>query len=684
MLRVRSSDITSTMVVKNFEASRRLDSTVRSVQESRRIANSQRQKEREILNTKDVCPLDDLEDYNSKVRIDLLSRKMKQEFYNPVVMKLASCTIQSMSQERSIVSEVQNDAYINVYGNLSAGRRTNSEKLDLGGLYFNDMKKIGAESVDGVAILASIESAKDSVVIKVPRNPNNTEFVHELFVGTRGTNTLRQYCPNFAYVAGGFECPTAYVDPVSGEVTSICSNPLSPSVQYILYENIAPAVSFRQFVQSCYADDYLSAMLQIMLATQLGYEVIDWTHYDLHDENVLMRQAEVRGSNEYYIRFPLKEGDMYVKSSQIATIIDFGRCHFKIDGQHYGYSLPKAGIEPDRSFPIFDVYKLLMFSSRSLVQDGDVEEVAEAIYSYFNSSENLFEAVDKQNGTYFQLPDNVVTRRMNIPDLVRHLWKKIPDRMEKVLKTSLPKDSVGVGCGGEFGKCANSEQVKQLARLDGAIGAYSVLDYFDQKMIFLRDNKTELSKELHQSFEPKYSRYIRRHARKYNSLLSEYLQAKKNAQAYVSSLRDNRREWESGVISKKFESATELKNLQGQIYDVLKYRSLYFKTILMIQAGYSVSQEFGDKYDKYRKEFEYMLDTLNDEEEKMHQVMYTIGQYAGVLKQAADKIDVYRLKSRDLRNKVKWFSSVLPSYVMVFGRTEKYSDAKRRMIQSIN
>ncbi|HKZ42560.1 MAG TPA: hypothetical protein VJ044_16475, partial [Candidatus Hodarchaeales archaeon] len=227
-------------------------------------------------------------------------------------------------------------------------------------------------------------------VVKSPRRIDpelRLNQIHEYFIGAFGTNKLRDRIPNFSFVLGFFQCSPPYIDekayltgpggPGAGgkkdrQSLTYCQND-SPEneVNYLLYENVANATTLHDFImEGATFEDYLNILVQVTLALDLAYQEFDFTHYDLHHENVLVRTLD----QDIYIPYVVRADgtQAYLKTRYVATIIDFGRCHIKYEGQHYGYDLVQYGLFPDRSYPMYDLYKLLMFSlSTALFGDRD-------------------------------------------------------------------------------------------------------------------------------------------------------------------------------------------------------------------------------------------------------------------------------------------------------------------------
>ncbi len=250
--------------------------------------------------------------------------------------------------------------------------------------YLQNLRQIGGESADGYAMTVDIPNSvrsdgrtigKELFVLKAPKKSGQarSDLLHEYFIGAFGTNQLRNEIPTFSYIFGVLACSPPYID--NGEYLSeqvivkpkqnriamtYCQNDLDDNqVNYVLYENIKGKSLHDFIVEGCTPSEYLSILVQITFALQLAYQVCRFNHNDLHDENVLV---EVHDNP---ITIPLKYPNgqtKYLRTKVIAKIIDYGRSYIEYQGRHFGYDSVDFGVYPDRSYPMFDLYKLLGFS----------------------------------------------------------------------------------------------------------------------------------------------------------------------------------------------------------------------------------------------------------------------------------------------------------------------------------
>lgn len=304
------------------------------------------------------------------------------------------------------------------------------------------------ESAEGYTLVGNLEDARNFFVIKVPRVPKNDNLSHELVVGMYGTNMLRKYIPNYLYVYGGFKCSPPLVDPETNKVATFCLHN-DNAVNYMVLENISPSISMSKYVKKCSGADFINIYLQILYALKFGKERTDFTHYDLHTDNILIRdinQNVPKSEKTFQIKYYTEEGEQYIRTQVIPTIIDYGFSHIKINNDNYNnQDIGRSGyvdfsIFPDRSFIIFDLYKLLMFSFRNAViaKNQDVINNCVKLFKFFNSSENPSNALEKQYALRYSFPYNDQTKNISIDDFARYIKNNFDTSFIKSSKFNIP------------------------------------------------------------------------------------------------------------------------------------------------------------------------------------------------------------------------------------------------------
>lgn len=370
----------------------------------------------------------------------LKNQKLKQVinnlFYNPETMRLMAC-----------VSDVI------FYGvNLPPGNSVLHAKIRQ---YFRKIRQFGGESVEGYALKGVFgqqefkrsSSRRDLLsddsglfVLKVPRDPANNNLVHEMIVATYGTNKLRNRIPNFAYIYSGMKCSPPWIK-IDKDVATFCTpnfnsgsasiggtpnfnsstggvnsqvsatgtqSAKSNNVSYLLYENINPSKPFSDLLKTISIQTFLNYYIQLLLSLRMAYLECNFTHYDLHTDNVLVRDLVVDGTKRKVIlTYQTPRGEEYMESDAIATIIDFGLGYIKYQDRDYGtYNRIPFSIMPDRPAPLFDAYKFLCFSifeANSLGNSTLVGQL-EKLFRFFNKDEPVLRALELQFHSRFSLP----------------------------------------------------------------------------------------------------------------------------------------------------------------------------------------------------------------------------------------------------------------------------------------
>lgn len=360
-------------------------------------ANEQKFLEDKYLATYQYCPgnIDPKEIVKRlhSLNANNVKSELRERFYNQELFKAMSCITSSAYYYESETSLSQRERIHEIYSKL---------------------RQIGAESAVGYALSGGLKDITNDVfVLKAPRNPiDKDELKHECSVAFYGTNQLR---PHFAYVYGMIVCAPPFIDSSTKDVMAWCETNKS-AVAYAVYENISPAVSFQDYCKKCSAYDFMMYYLQVLMALKLAVNTCGFTHYDLHNENVLLRKVS---EEPFYLPYKWGTDKIYLKSNgYVSTIIDYGMSHIQLrDNQtgeirHFGKagetSWEAVGIYRDRANPICDVYKLLGFSMNTFLSSNKaVFTTLAPLLRYFNKTEapEIIIANQDTRSTYYAFPD---------------------------------------------------------------------------------------------------------------------------------------------------------------------------------------------------------------------------------------------------------------------------------------
>lgn len=394
------ANITSADISKTFQRNQLIINAPESKKTIKDQIVAYRTQDIKLLSTARPCPVGDslrgkFPYLESKSVVDLVTK----QFYNVDVIKAAVCAVDSVLYMPP--SET---------GGLSMNDKVH--------LYFQRIRQIGGESVEGYASSISFGVADNAFVLKAPRNPADDNLAHEAVVGMFGTNQLRAEIPNFAYIFGYMRCSPPLFD--QKRPITYCTSNNNP-VTYVVYENIKDTMSFENFSRTATPQQWTQQYLSVLYALRKAHLTCDFTHFDLHGGNVLVRPYTGKGS-PFTLAYETERGSVeYLKTDRLSTIIDYGLAHIQYQGKHYGRSgFQGYSVFPDRSFIIFDCYKLLCFSMMVMTDQKTFEE-ATKIWRFFNTVEDPKKALQDEQQYLFSLPYNSLTSKLTLDDFLAHI-----------------------------------------------------------------------------------------------------------------------------------------------------------------------------------------------------------------------------------------------------------------------
>lgn len=353
--------------------------------------------------------------------------------------------------------------------------------------WVTNLHQVGSDSSYGYALGAKVKSNDDLFIIKTAKNKSSSEDLsHELFVAIFGLNSLRSIIPNFMYIYGGFKCSPPVIDPNTKEVTTWCRESAEEyKVNYIVCENVAPAISFRQYLTRCDTTRFLRAYLQVLYALRTAWMRCDFTHYDLHHENILMRDLPQHNGGDMKIAYVTERDTVeYILADSVATVIDYGFSHIKCNGEHFGlHGMTYLSIFSDRSWSLHDAYKLLVFSLNDLYINKQYAVVAEGIKILrFFTQESLESIIKLQFDTRYALPMCKETNTFTLDDLLGHIRRECD--VSSVFCDEYDSHEK-LGCSGNsclsFSESAEAMGLTAPAKPTTVFEAYDALTHFDRE-----------------------------------------------------------------------------------------------------------------------------------------------------------------------------------------------------------
>lgn len=241
----------------------------------------------------------------------------------------------------------------------------------------------------------------NTLIVKISKDYNNLQ--HELFITLFCTNTLRGLVPNFSYIFGGFRCSK------------------DKKIKYLLCEGLTPNISMKEYVKTCKGIDFINKYLQVIYALKIAHSKYEFTHYNLHADNVLIKDTGVPISAIPYI---INEKTEYIITDKIATLIDYSNSFIRYEGKPYGvFTLSNYGISGTSGFPMYDCYKLLGFCMYEMLEAKNMEcfNVASRIMRFFNQTEDLTTLILAQRKIIYILPSNSEFRNVSYDTFLNYI-----------------------------------------------------------------------------------------------------------------------------------------------------------------------------------------------------------------------------------------------------------------------
>jgi hypothetical protein len=196
--------------------------------------------------------------------------------------------------------------------------------------------------------------------------------------------------------------------------------------------------------------EVMEVLQQIFLALQVAHETLDFTHYDLHTGNIMVKKYEKPVTIMF--KTQLSPQPVYITSKYHARIIDFGFAHIKkVRGQRslsIGESYAPAGVSSQMSNPVCDVMRLCAAVFSDTRSDMLRQVMAQIIMKYVRIDMRDIEAFDKIGSPiYYRSNDSYASAY----DLVTLLMDKLPMSYETASLLSCRGDN-----------CVSAQQVRSL------------------------------------------------------------------------------------------------------------------------------------------------------------------------------------------------------------------------------
>lgn len=347
-----------------------------------------------------------------EIELELLEKntcaKLNPEIYNNFLTNVDSINIGKVSRElsgaKSLISSYHDNlsCYVDsiIHKENTPGKNTPNMRERVKD-WITDISKIGKESVEGYVFKTNIDNNDSLFVMKAPRDPSNDNLYHEAFVGTFALNKIRKYVPNFMYVYGYFTCSAPVIN--GKETVTWCSSNSKRDVTYLILENIKDGKSFGDWISQSDISrrEFIEVFVQLINALNIATDGCGFTHYDLHEGNVMIRKFDRKVAIPFIeTKTEAPEILGYITSNFVPYVIDYGysRISLQNNGKEmisYGkIGLEFAGVDITRAYPMYDIYKLLCFLGEKMYRtvlsgrrvNDEIFDLLDKFYQFFNEN----------------------------------------------------------------------------------------------------------------------------------------------------------------------------------------------------------------------------------------------------------------------------------------------------------
>lgn len=217
---------------------------------------------------------------------------------------------------------------ISGYGELISYYEANKDKKWDDWLSFDQtFEKPGKQGLVGLMKLKNLASKNPKKYVFKISQYINYLVQHELTV-MKGLNEISPYCPHFCKVIGAIKCD---VNPKYRKT----GNPFKLSCKYpiekeaLLCEHIDKSCKFYNYIRSDQIPEKVlfSTTKQVLLAIAIAQKKKQFTHYDLHSYNVMMKKC----NKDAVFLYVLDEENQFCipTHGHFPVIIDFGFSYIK-------------------------------------------------------------------------------------------------------------------------------------------------------------------------------------------------------------------------------------------------------------------------------------------------------------------------------------------------------------------
>jgi hypothetical protein len=254
--------------------------------------------------------------------------------------------------------------------------------------WLTSLNKLPVKSVGGWVYIANIFNTSFEIIIKTPKDAitDLPDILREYAIANIEINKLRYIIPTFMYTFDFFMCNPPDEDTGFLNIDDICDDSKTPKSIYIMTEKIE-GDTISDLIKNNKVDfnSWLFIFLQILLSLEISQRQLEFTHFDLHNGNVIVQTSK---TISYDVN--IDESMYSIENSNLSpVIIDFGLSTVNLKGKTVGSTdFPQYGM---LNFMVqgFDMYKFLCFSADNAYRAKNM--------ALFNSIIDIFNFYDKDD-----------------------------------------------------------------------------------------------------------------------------------------------------------------------------------------------------------------------------------------------------------------------------------------------
>jgi hypothetical protein len=251
---------------------------------------------------------------------------MKETYIGPIKSELSylSGTVGSLLFTKPFENFLTISSTSGVNGDRNFYEMSNSVNDWIG----EDRKQIGEVSGSGYVLLSHLKyvEPEENFIIKIVKDyENKGSFLDEFATGMI-LNETRKILPHFVLTLGGFDCSKG------AGMSDLCETDGNKS-SFLMLEFVH-GEAFKKYIEKSEDNDIISGLKQILLALQYTQKKYNFTHNDLHEDNVMVSYLPQRSYYKYFFEAANSMDDddtieYLIETDVNCFIIDFGEAFIK-------------------------------------------------------------------------------------------------------------------------------------------------------------------------------------------------------------------------------------------------------------------------------------------------------------------------------------------------------------------